>query len=351
MSALYSSIIILILSFFQIKCLSYYKAEIIKSNEIVKRDIPTTEKRFIIAYDYENKYLKFKIFEIINTKQKVTYKKEVLIKKTVKKEIGDYNYGSPDKPIACQNFSIVYFLDDSMTSEFKCSLGYWDQVFLWPILSLGIPYLWTIPAVIFDSITLPFRTLDDARTDFEEKSEMTDSKKKIPSEKMFLFLEDNYGERDKFQIQNGIVSIPIAKIKNYESFFRSGKEKFTLHYSLAGEKESVTSPELVNSSTLEINSEDFLKDKIQFEKENDQREYNRCNKKFPTSLLKTGRSFIYKGIYKKEDEFKARILVENACKKYLGLDSYDKCVAHFRDCIEISRKVDNVNSNYEAGEE
>lgn len=318
------NIIFLLISFVNLNCLSYFKKDVVVSSKELSRTPLDSIISYEVTEEAQDKGIVYKIIEVKTDYAKFQIERNIKIEKSIT-ENGMYNFGNPDFP-------------NSKTRD-----NYWGS-WLGSILLFGLGLLFT-PIVLFDWITLPFRTIDGSKVDIiEQEKKVGEVKYQSANNNLVLYLKNAKKEIYKVKVDKGKAFIPYNLFDIIELGNNSSTKTYEVEVIDQTKNVSIYSNYIESNS---LNNEEFYKLYNAAIERKEQKDYNRCINKFPISNLQSARTFISNGLYLKKDEYLAEILLRKVCKKYLGTDAESKCIIDFNECIERVRKVDNKNLKYE----
>ncbi|PJZ89053.1 hypothetical protein [Leptospira levettii] len=185
-------------------CLSYWKKEFPHDKKLLSSEVIPSEIKYGIDTSFEGSDVIFSLKTYEIKKRKNQFTQEVAIKKSISNESGKFNYGTPEQPDIGNGkcFMIVAFYNCQTKSD------YWLSMLFIP--GYGIGYIFTLPIMIYDWTTLPFRTIDETRVDqFEEIENLSTSE--ISGDFSKLKLTSN-GKMSTFDLERQKVRIPFSRL-------------------------------------------------------------------------------------------------------------------------------------------
>ncbi|TGL55682.1 hypothetical protein EHQ61_00020 [Leptospira wolffii] len=301
-------------------CLPYQKKRTLLSQTEVSRNADFDSKsEYSIEYKFIESGLQFSFSENKTNFDKIVYEKNYNVERTG----ADFN---SDVCGEGKNYS-------------KCLVE-------GPFTILGVGILFTLPIIIYDWATYPIyrlKTYDETKKEVERSPKKSIKVENTPAAVTLVNKSLNFAKRYIFK--NGKVTVPISDL----DMFKLTKSAEVQHYwndrpVYKSENSSyfyfVT--DLQNNNLIPsawIEGEKIYSASV-YRKINDswmKKKEADCKASFDYSILRESINHISdQGLY--DNELVAQGLVNSACKKYDGTDSYSPCVYKFSSCIPIIRR-------------
>ncbi|WP_061236580.1 hypothetical protein [Leptospira santarosai] len=299
-------------------CLPYRKVSKVTDEKILRREFEKTESKINVTYSLGEKKVIFVISESQLSKENI--KKEKVV--STKRELD---------------------LDQKACVEIERSYKYWDCMLLPPLLLLGIPYIITVPIIIYDWSTYPIYTFsEDKQTEIADEIVTSEAKEVIPQNIKLKLTNEELKFSRTYSVKEGKVEVPFNDL-NVNYLWNSGEEKvgkqFQYYYSVLDSKSKVILPATAFKGTEFHDDQDFTNlsnERYWLDKE---KEFPKCLKRFPSKLLNEATYVKENNHYLADTSIYDKIVIK-ACGSQLSADMMS-CVNYFDECVSVNIRIND----------
>ncbi|WP_010571027.1 hypothetical protein [Leptospira broomii] len=310
---------------FYLNCLHYLKSSVPVAEKEISREFISKKLENKLDYKLTKTAIVFNLVEFENS----TYNSKI--------EVTSKESSNPD-----------------IRSMRHCGIGYgdyWDCMLVLPLATIGIGYIFTIPAIIYDFIMYPFSSYADKEKKEIKEKNITEPGKETPFSKAKLRLTNEDTKFDKvYTFKNGKIEVPFSEVNVNYLFNSDDKEvsdRYYYFYSIIDSSGKEIIPTTSFNGSKFKDDQNFIKLANQDFDKGKQQEYKRCSSKFELSVLREGYKYIWdNGGSLSEDELIIQAILYRACHQFKGTDSHRVCLNDFYDCIPTVRYIDNKNVKY-----